>query len=156
MRIVPLLRGTARGPYCTSRNPRRDAGGQLHFAVALVQEKHKAPAFPGPFGQGNGRLAIASAVACCTGVRHSLASPRRGTIELSPVTAKESSRNQAKAVQNRPLNCCKVFWANNMRYVPSFSRGRMLSRADAIQTTKCHRNQHITLRPVCSSAQRYR
>ena len=126
-----------------ARRPARPSGDNQRAA----QEKHKAPDFPGPSDQGNGQLAIASAVACCA-VRHSLASPRRGTYELSPIAAEESSGNQAKAVQNRPADCRKVFWANNMRYIHSFSGTGMFSDANPVQPPKRHRNHHVPLCPV--------
>ena len=95
------------------------------------------------------------AVACCTH-RHSLASPRRGTTELSPIVAKESRRSEAKARQNGRPDCRKVFLANHMRNVHSFSRSGVFSSANPVQTPECHRSHHITLRPASFTAQRNR
>ena len=110
--------------------------------------------FPGPLDQGNGWLVIAFAVACCT-VKHSLASPRRGTYELSPIVMGKSSRNQAKAVQYRRPNRCKVFRAYDMRNIHPFSRRRMFSDANPIQTPKSHRDHHVALGPMSFSSQRF-
>jgi hypothetical protein len=116
-------------------------------------KKHKAPEYPGPFNQGSGWLAIALSVACCV-LRHSLTSPRRGTMKLSPIFAKESSRSKAKTRQNGGPNSRKVLLTYDMRNIYAFSGSPIFSVAYPIQTPKRHRGYHIALCPAPFWAER--
>jgi len=98
-------------------------------------KKDKGPAWQG-LKQGGIRLVVAVYTAYCTCGAVSQA-PEGEQVNYRPLWLFCQAR-KPQNVNNRLLDCSKVFWANGFLMVHSFACGRVLSYPDTIEPVKSH------------------